>query len=119
MENFKSLEDANFKSSLNYMQKDASIEEFEDDLELVNFIKKQFLKFKRDKNFNPRLTLNHFICLFNVFEKTHIISYLYYILGKTHIKNIKTTLLFLNILTKHQIKYDEYDENLFNIYQKS
>ena len=115
---FTSLEDANFKATLNYLQKEATMEEFEEDLELVNYIKKQFLKYKRGRKFNPRLTLNYFICLFNVFETKFIIDYIHYILGNTYKVNIMTTIYFLNKITKFQIKYDEYDEDLFNIYDK-
>lgn len=44
-----------------------SIEEFEDDLKRISYIKKIFIKYKQTGEINERLILNHMVVFFNCF----------------------------------------------------
>ena len=44
-----------------------SIEEFEEDLKRLSYIKKLFAKYKQSGDINERLVLNHIIVIYNCF----------------------------------------------------
>lgn len=73
-----------------------SIEEFEEDLQRIKYIKKLFSKYKKNGELNERLVLNHIIIFYNCFgEKATNILFMK--LDKYH-SYLKPFISYLNYL---------------------
>lgn len=72
-----------------------SVEEFDEDLKRVLYIKKLFTRYKASDDLRERLILNHLIILFNVFgDATN--EMLFYKIDKSDWNLLATFLVFLN-----------------------
>lgn len=85
--------------------------EFLDDLKRFKYIKRLFKKYQDSGELRERLLLNHFIVLNNVFGSDAAITLLLYKIEKEHWSVMKSFLIYLNMLEKHElsdIRADEY-----------
>lgn len=81
-----------------YCGKYWTIEELENDLKRVKYIKRLIGKYVRKNDLNDRLILNHIIILGNVFGPDFTTKLLFFKLDKEYYPVLKTFLLFLNYL---------------------
>jgi hypothetical protein len=72
-----------------------SIEEFEEDLKRFLYLKKLFLRYKKDGELRERLILNHIIVLYNLFGDA-LTSMLFFKMEKEHWSELTTFLVYLN-----------------------
>ena len=73
-------------------------EEFENDLLIFKYIKKIITKYYNNGIINERLLLNHFICLFNIFERKPCIEMIKFKIPKEYHHIIKPFIIRLNML---------------------
>ena len=92
--------------------------EFHDDLKRFKYIKRLFKKYVDTKVLKERLLLNHFIVLKNVFGTDASVTLLLYKVEKEHWHILKSFLIYLNMLEKHELKDVRSDENVFEILRK-
>lgn len=78
-----------------------SQEEFEDDLKIFTYIKKQLSK----GDYNTHLVLNHIITIFNVFDQAALYM-LFYKIDKKHWNDLITFLIFLNRMPERVPEYE-------------
>ena len=74
--------------------------EFENDLKRFKYIKRLLKRYKKTQVISERLLLNHLILLHNVFGDATV-PMLFYKIEEEHWPQIKTFLLFLNLLPEH------------------
>lgn len=74
----------------------ASIEEFENDLNIIVHIKKLMSRYANNGSINYRLLLNHFICFFNVFSIPGAYHILFFKIDRQYWPMLKTILDYLN-----------------------
>jgi hypothetical protein len=80
----------------NYMNNSCeSVEEFENDLSRIRYIKRLLRKYKETGDLKERLILNHIIVLYNVFDNTACTNMLKYKLAK-YLPELKPFLLYLS-----------------------
>jgi len=72
--------------------------EFEDDFNRIYRIKKAFTKYKKGKELNFQLILNHIVILYNVFGVECATRLLFYKLDVDHYSLVKPFLLALNYM---------------------
>ena len=90
-----------------------TMEDFEDDLKRIKYIKRLLKRYKNTGVLKTHLILNHLTILFNVFNDAAV-PLLFYNLDPTLWSAIKSFLLFLNRIPEypkteiHEILEDEY-----------
>lgn len=72
-----------------------SIEEFEDDLKRLLYIKKLFSRYKNNDELRERLILNHIIVLYNVFGDA-VTNMLFFKIEKEYWDTLVTFLVYVN-----------------------
>ena len=92
--------------------------EFYDDLKRFKYIKRLFKKYLETGELRERLLINHFIVLNNVFGSDAAITLLLFKIEKEYWSIMKSFLIYLNMLEKHELKGVQPDENVFNILRK-
>jgi hypothetical protein len=103
------------------------IEEFYDDLLLIKYIKRLFRKYNETQEMEPirlRLSLNHLIIFYNVFEREHATRILFFKLEPDLYPILKTFLVFLDLMPAivHGIKgkniYSKNIKSIKNIFDR-
>lgn len=83
----------------NYTNETCSgIEEFEEDLSRIKYIKRLFGRYKTTGELKERLILNHIIIFYNVFEMEAATKLLFYKMEDKFKPLLKTFLVYLNYL---------------------
>jgi len=103
MEKFDLLTDENFDlfSKLKYNNPSCvSIEEFNDDMKRIKYIKRLFYKFDNERILKDKLICNHILILCNLFGNEACIRMLFFKLEKQYHGFLKTFLNYMNILPK-------------------
>ncbi len=86
-------------ATINYRQKlNSTYKEFKSDYSRLRSINLLFNRMSRGEPLNFRLVLNHIVVLGNVFEIHALSTLLFLSIDRDHWSEIKTILLFLNIL---------------------
>lgn len=80
-----------------------SVEEFEEDIKRIKYIKKLFMKYKQNGEMNERLILNHLIIFYNCFGQ-NAIPMLFMKLEQYH-SVLKPFVSYLNVLP-YTIEYN-------------
>lgn len=88
--------------------------EFFDDLKRFKYIKRLFKKYQESGELRERLILNHFIVLNNVFGSDAAITLLLYKIEKEHWSIMKSFLIYLNMLDRHELSDVRADEFVLN-----
>ena len=96
----------------------SDIEDFHEDLKRFKYIKRLFKKYLETGELRERLLINHFIVLNNVFGSDAAITLLLFKIEKEYWSIMKSFLIYLNMLEKHELKGVQSDENVFNILRK-
>tara|TARA_E500000318_G_scaffold56861_1_gene52877 strand:- start:168 stop:530 length:363 start_codon:yes stop_codon:yes gene_type:complete len=92
--------------------------EFYDDLKRFKYIKRLFKKYQETGELRERLLLNHFIVLNNVFGPDAAITLLLFKIEKEHWGIMKSFLIYLNILEKHELSNIQTDEYALDVLRK-
>jgi hypothetical protein len=92
--------------------------EFYDDLKRFKYIKRLFKKFSESGELRERLLLNHFIVLNNVFGSDAAITLLLFKIEKEHCGIMKSFLIYLNMLEKHELSDVRADEHVLDVLRK-
>tara|TARA_X000001382_G_scaffold64106_1_gene44380 strand:+ start:4552 stop:4914 length:363 start_codon:yes stop_codon:yes gene_type:complete len=92
--------------------------EFYDDLKRFKYIKRLFKKFSESGELRERLLLNHFIVLNNVFGSDAAITLLLFKIEKEHWGIMKSFLIYLNMLEKHELSDVRADEHVLDVLRK-
>jgi len=98
---FKSLNDENFTlyAVKNYDNPQChSMQEFEEDLTRIIYLKRLFRKYKRSGELRDRLILNHLITFYNVFGIDAATRMLFYKMDTDLLSLLKTFLVYLHYL---------------------
>ncbi len=74
------------------------LSEFEEDLARFHYIKRIIRKYKKHKEINVNLLLNHIIILCNVFGPDVVVRSLFFKFNTEDFSILKTMLVFLNIM---------------------
>jgi len=75
-----------------------SMQEFEEDVTRIVYLKRLFRKYKRSGELRDRLILNHLITFYNVFGIEPATRMLFYKMDNDLLPLLKTFLVFLNYL---------------------
>lgn len=98
------------------------IEEFQEDMDRIKYLKRLFRKYKSGKVLRERLILNHLIVLYNVFEIEAATRILFFKLEKELHPYLKTFLVYLRYLPKqipeHNLVEIPLDINIINKLRK-
>jgi hypothetical protein len=103
MDKFAMLTEENFElfAKLKYTNPSCmSIDEFNDDMKRIKYIKRLFFKFDNERILKDRLICNHILILCNVFGVEPSIRMLFFKIEKQYHGFLKTFLKYLNILPK-------------------
>ena len=92
--------------------------EFEDDLKRFKYIKRLLRKYYDTKVLKERLLLNHIIVLNNVFGPDACATLLLYKIQPEYWPELKSFLLYLNILKEEELKDIDKDEFVFEVLRK-
>jgi hypothetical protein len=84
--------------------------EFHEDLKRIKYIKRLLGRYRAGKGLKERLLLNHIIVLNNLFGPEAIVKILFFKLEKKYWSELKTFLLFLNIMPPNVTLYDNIHE---------
>lgn len=79
------------------------MEEFQEDLNRIKYIKRLFRKYKKNGVLRERLLLNHIIIFYNVFGVIPGTRILFYKIEEDMHELLKTFLVFLNYLPEEDI----------------
>ena len=79
------------------------MEEFQEDLNIIKYIKRLFRKYKKNGVLRERLLLNHIIIFYNVFGVIPGTRILFYKIEEDMHELLKTFLVFLNYLPEEDI----------------
>ena len=79
------------------------IEEFEEDLNRIKYVKRLFGRYKTTGDLKERLVLNHLITFYNVFEIEAATRLLFHRVDEEFQPLLKTFLVFLNCLPEDPI----------------
>tara|TARA_Y100000034_G_scaffold104896_1_gene131775 strand:+ start:1192 stop:1569 length:378 start_codon:yes stop_codon:yes gene_type:complete len=79
------------------------MEEFQEDLNRIKYIKRLFRKYKKNGVLRERLLLNHIIIFYNVFGVVPATRILFYKIEEDMHELLKTFLVFLNYLPEKDI----------------
>ena len=74
------------------------VDEFNDDLKRINYIKRLFVRYHNDGELKERLILNHLIILFNVFPIEVASNILFFKIDSEYWSSLKTFLVYLNYM---------------------
>lgn len=78
-----------------------TLEDFEKDIKIIRYIKRQFSKYRRYKKIDAqqcRLTLNHIITFYNIFERSAATKILFYRIDSSYYSYLKPYLLYISVL---------------------
>ena len=89
--------------------------EFHDDLNRFKYIKRLFKKYSETGELRERLLLNHFIIINNVFTSTAAVTLLLFKVEKQHWGVMKSFLVYLNMIEKHELIDVQHDEHALEI----
>ena len=92
--------------------------EFYDDLKRFKYIKRLFKKYLETGELRERLLINHFIVLNNVFGSDAAITLLLFKIEKEYWSIMKSFLIYLNMLEKHELKDVRSDETVSETLRK-
>jgi hypothetical protein len=101
MKNFDMLTEQNFElfAKLNYNNPSCvSVDEFNDDMKRIKYIKRLFLKYETERQLKDNLIKNHILILTNVFGVENTIRMLFFKIEKKYHGFLKTFLLSLEML---------------------
>ena len=104
MNRFDMLTEQNFElfAKLNYNNPSCmSIDEFNDDMKRIKYIKRLFLKYENERQLKDNLIKNHILILTNVFGEENTIRMLLFKIEKKYHGFLKTFLLDLKLLPKN------------------
>jgi hypothetical protein len=79
------------------------LSEFNDDIKKFVYLKRLFRKYRARKDLKERLILNHLIVLYNLFGAEATTNMLFYKIEKRYWPQLKTFLIFLNIMPENYI----------------
>lgn len=79
------------------------IQEFQEDLGRIKYIKRLFRKYQKNGVLRERLILNHIIIMYNVFGIRAATRILFFKIDQEHHSLLKTFLVFLNYLPESDI----------------
>ena len=102
--NMNLFDDLNEKNYLHFAMKYydnrqcTSIEEFNDDLNKIKYVKRLFNRFLETGELRTNLILNHLIVIYNVFENEAATRMLFFRVEKKFYSILKPFLIFLNRL---------------------
>ena len=92
--------------------------EFQDDLKRFKYIKRLLRKYDETGILKERLLLNHFIVLNNVFSTEACATLLLFKIQKEYWSVLKSFLLYLNIVTKDELKEINEDKKVQKILEE-
>lgn len=110
------LDDSNFilYAAANYSNLQCyDVQEFEEDLDRIKYIKRLFYRYKEKGELKERLILNHMIILYNVFPAAAATRILFYKL-KGYESYLKTFLVFLNYMPDIILSIGEEGKNIIS-----
>ena len=126
--------DLNEKNFLLYAMKEYNnpqcidIEEFNDDLRKIKYIKRLFNQYASEGVLKERLLLNHIIIFYNVFPPKAATKILFYKIEERFWPILKTFLFYLNLLPENEIgtimgkkiksKEIDFDQGVINTLRK-
>jgi hypothetical protein len=87
-----------------YDRTNCVMEEFQNDLNRIKYIKRLFRKYKQTGEIKERLVLNHIIILGNVFGVAGATRMLFFKIEPVDYDILKTFLLFLNYMPKDKVQ---------------
>lgn len=103
------------------------VSEFEDDLRRFSYIKRLLNKTSGDTEQQNRLVINHIVILCNLFGPEALVNMLFFKLNDVYWSQLKTYLLFLNIMPPERFMSGDrcinvsdipVDNNLANLLRK-
>jgi len=99
-----------------------SMEEFQEDLHRIKYIKRLFSKFQKTGELRERLILNHIIVLNNLFGTEFCVRMLFFSVNTTHHSFLKAFLDYLNYLPNEipelNLKYVNIDSKVAQVLGK-
>ena len=97
---FENLNEDNFLiyAMKNYNSPNVTMDEFEEDIKRLKYIKRLIKRYKSTGELKERLILNHIIVLGNVFGVEATVRMLFYKFDQEDLSIIKTFLLFLQYM---------------------
>ena len=104
------FDDLNEKNFLLYAMKEydnpqcVEVEEFNDDLRRIKYIKRLFNQYHTENILKERLILNHIIVFYNVFSVQAATRILFYKIDEEFWPMLKTFLLYLSYMPKDKIE---------------
>jgi hypothetical protein len=104
------FEDLNEKNFLLYAMKEYNnpqcieVEEFNDDLKKIKYIKRLFNQYVAEGTLKERLLLNHIIVFYNVFPPKAATRILFYKIEERFWPMLKTFLFYLNLMPEEKIE---------------
>ena len=104
------FDDLNEKNFLLFAMKEydnpqcVEVEEFNDDLRRIKYIKRLFNQYHTENILKERLILNHVIVFFNVFSVRAATRILFYKIDEEFWPMLKTFLLYLSYMPKDKIE---------------
>ena len=104
--NFENLNESNFMMYAMKLYENpqcSGVEEFQEDLNRIKYIKRLFRKYKKNGVLRERLLLNHIIIFYNVFGVVPGTRILFYKIEEEMHELLKTFLVFLNYLPEEGI----------------
>lgn len=81
-----------------YDRPNCIMSEFEEDIKRFNYINRLFTRYNKTGEMRERLVINHLIVLCNVFGPEVTVRVAFLKISEEYYKELKTYLLFLNIL---------------------
>lgn len=94
-----------------------SLKEFEEDLKRFQYLKKLFLRYKKDNDLNERLILNHIIILYNLFGISTT-EMLFFKVEKEYWSALVTFLIYLNRIPEDHISDIPLDQVIVDALRK-
>lgn len=87
------------------------IKEFYEDLKRFKYIKRLLSRYKAGKGLKERLILNHIIVLYNLFGSEACVKMLFFKLDEKDWSELKTFLLYLNLMPSNVMLYNNITES--------
>lgn len=81
-----------------YDRPDCIMSEFKNDMKRFNYLKRLFLRYRKDGELRERLIINHIVVIYNLFGTEVSTRILFYKMSKEDYSTLKTYLLFLNFM---------------------
>ena len=92
-----------------------SEKEFHDDMKRFKYIKRLLRKYKETDVLKERLLLNHIIVLNNLFGPEACVTLLLYKIQQEYWETLKSFLLYLNIISEHELKDINQSDNVLKV----